>query len=460
MTATATPTPTQPSEPKPATAAPAASLIAGALVVPLVFWIGTEESFIIPKLVTATVVTVVAAVQLGRARVGEALQTLRLHRVDLAVAAWIALVAASFLTSVDQGQSWWGEIYQRQGLFTSLLYATGFLLARLTIGDQHRLRLLMRSIAVAATATAAYGIIQRLGLDPLWDDIPDDRVFSTIGQTNSLGAFLALSIPVTVGLALTAGRRPTLYLAGAALQAAALAATVSRGGFLGLAVSLALLAVFALGHRGWEPPAAIGLVAAAGMGLLIVFTITPGLESSTGRVLNRAVADEEWSSGSIRNHLDLWTIAGHVVADHPVLGSGPDTFPLVFGDYRDDVLSADSAARLRPFRVESPHNIVAATAAGSGLPAAIAQVIAMLGAAVVALRTGWVRRGEASSLLHLAVGTALIGAFCASMFITADFPTTWLVWLLSGAALSTAAGRVERAGVSPSPQARPAPDPG
>lgn len=422
-----------------APAPPAATLVAGTLIVPLVFWIGTDESFIVPKLWAASAVVAVALAQLVVHR--RAMVRYGPTPVDLAVAAWIALVLVSFVSSVDHGQSLWGERFQRQGAYAAILYALTFGVARSTVVTTARIRLVARALSLAATIVAGYAIVQRAGLDPIWDDIPSDRVFSTIGQTNSLGAVLALSLPLSVGLILADPRRRPLHSVAALVQVLALGLTLSRGAYLALAVSTLMLGVFVLLRRGWRGPGALAVVVAATTAGAIVAVLIPGPDAVSSRVIDRATDEDEWSTGSIRNHLDLWVVAGHIIVDHPLVGTGPDTYPEVFGDYRDDVLSAESARRLRVFRVESAHNIVLTTAQGSGIPAAVAHVGALGLAVVFAVRRGL--SGADSSVIWLAVATAITGGFVASMFITADFTTTWITFLLAGAcsALAPAGGR-------------------
>lgn len=419
-----------------APAPPAATLVAGALIVPLVFWIGTDESFITPKLWAASAVVVLAAVQLTP-RGWAVLTETRPTRIDYAVAAWIVLVTLSFLASVDREQSWWGERFQRQGLFTALLYTLSYGAARASLVTTARLLLLARSISVSTAVIGMYAILQRLGADPIWDDIPADRVFSTIGQTNSLGAVLAVALPLSVGLALADEARRPLHLGAAAIQFVALGLTLSRGAYLALVVSTLLLGVFVLLRRGWRWQGAAAVVLSVTMAAGIAAVLFPGTDEVSSRVIDRTTNEDEWSTGSIRNHMDLWIVAGHIIADNPVVGTGPDTYPEVFGDYRDDVLSDDSARRLRVFRVESAHNIVLTTAQGSGIPAAIAQVVALAGAVGLAVRRGL--DATRDRVIWLAAATAIVGGFAASMFITADFTTTWLTWLLVGACAGAAA---------------------
>lgn len=432
-TATTTERPRPPTRER---AALAGVLIAGAPVVPLTFWIGVDESFSGPKVVA---MGAIAALAIVRARPLSRLRLPPWHRVDTAVAIFAALTVLSFLVSVDRVQSFWGERFQRQGLLATAAYLGFYAAARVSLTDPRRLRLLLRSISVGATLVAVYAVGQRIGFDPIWDELPSGRVFSTIGQTNSLGAYLALVLPLSVGLALTARRRPGLYWLAAALQGLALVFTVSRGAYVGVALGAALLTVAYLCRRGWQWQGAAAVTVAAALGLSVVALLTPGVSDSTARVIDGIFSEEDWANGSIRSHIDLWEVAAHITADNPVLGTGPETYPEVFGDYRDVVLDRDSARYLRQFRLESPHNIVVTAAAGSGIPAAVALVVSLVGAIAVAISTAWSATTRENHTLLVAVAASLLAAFTASLFITADLSTMWLMWMLCGAVVGIAA---------------------
>lgn len=408
-----------------------AALSAAAVVVPSVFWIGIEESFVVPKLV---VTAIVALLGVGLLVPGLGALRPRPTFIDGCAVAFGGFVLLSYLSSVDRSQSLWGEQYQRQGVVAAAIYLVFYGLARTAVVDRARLRVFAAGVSFGGVPVALYALGQRAGLDPLWDDIPGGRVFSTIGQTNSLGAYLALVVPVSLGLAI-GGRRRVVGWSVVVLQAAALVVTESRGGYLAMVVGLAVFAVLVVRSRRASPGRVIAVVAVAALVLAIGATTTPGLSDSSKRAWSRALSADEWTTGSVRNHLDLWRVAEAVIADHPVLGTGPDTFPLVFGDYRDDVLPADSAARLRVYRVESPHNIVLAHAAGSGLPAAGFFLLVLLGP-VVLVAGSPDRRGAA----HIGVFAGVCGGFVASLFITADFATTWLLWTAAGALVGVEAG--------------------
>lgn len=414
---------------------------------PSVFWIGIQESFVTPKLVAVSVLAVVSGgLLVGGGRVRPS--TGRWRFFDWCVVAFALLVLLSYLRSIDQGQSFWGERYQRQGVFATVLYVAFYALSRSVIDTADRLQVAARAAAVGGIPVALYALAQRTGLDPLWDDIPGGRVFSTIGQTNSLGAYLVTVIPISLGAALAARRASLAYWMAFALQITALVLTESRGGYLGMLAGIAVLAALVARQyrRSWSEVAAVSTAAA--LVLVIVAFNVPGLSERSEQAWTRARSADEWTTGSIRNHLDLWTVAGHVIADNPLLGTGPDTFPLVFGDYRDDVLPEASATRLRVYRVESPHNIVLAHAAGSGIPAAALLLVVFVGP-VIALATRADRRPRPlDGAVPAGVGAGVVGGLVASMFITADFGTTWILWTMAGSLVAATSPQPTRASTS------------
>ena len=137
-------------------------------------------------------------------------------------------------------------------------------------------------------------------------------------------------------------------------------------------------------------------------------------------------------------HLDLWNVAAVITRDHPLVGTGPDTFAVVFPEYRDRVLPPPQAAVFVPFRVESPHNVYLAIASGAGVIALGAYVWLLAALASTVLRSG--RGGDPVHRLLLIGGLAAIAVHAATdLFITADITGSWLFWMLSGGLVATTA---------------------
>jgi hypothetical protein len=231
--------------------APAGVVLATCVVVPCVFWTRINAVFVVPKLAVlwAALTVGLVLVAVGIVATGRLPQGARwVPLVDVSVAVFLGLGIAAWAFSTDREQSLYGERLQHQGLLTLLLYVGFFCLARLSITDWRRLRLLSWAVAGGATLVAGYALVQRAGLDPIWDGyLPGGRVFSSIGQANALAAYLVLAI--TLSVPLVAGVPPrTRAAAVAAIGAmtAALVLTQSRGGFLGFLAAAVVFAIASL----------------------------------------------------------------------------------------------------------------------------------------------------------------------------------------------------------------------
>lgn len=413
------------------TRALAGVLLASCVVVPCVFTTRLDAVFVVPKL---AVLWAALALSFALVAVG-VLRSARLPRlarelwfVDVAVAAFVALNVAAWMFSTDREQSLYGERLQYQGLLTLLLYVSFFYVARLSITDGRRLRFLFCAVAIGATLVSGYALVQKAGLDPIWEGyLPGGRVFSSIGQANALAAYLVLAIPVSAALLFgtRASARAAVALAIAAMIAA-LVLTRSRGGYLGFLTSLASLAV------GWRPllGAPTRRLRYALAATLVAVTVVVAAGASVSGELRRISSDDS----SLRFHLDAWRVAAQVAAEHPVLGTGPETFPNVFPRYSHAVLPPDRAAALDAFRVESPHNVYLNIASGSGIPALVAYLGIIAGFFVAAVRAARQATREIRLAL-VAVLAAAAGHLVTGAFMTADVTSTWLFWVLMGAAL-------------------------
>jgi O-antigen ligase len=412
--------------------APAGVVLAICVVVPCVFWTRIDAVFVVPKLAVLWAALAIGLVLVGVGVVatgrlpGEA-QWVPL--VDVPVATFAALSVAAWAFSTDREQSLYGERLQHQGLLTLLLYIGFFCLVRVSITDERRLRLLSWAVAVGATLVAGYALVQKAGLDPIWDGfLPGGRVFSSIGQANALAAYLvlaiAISVPLVAGVS-TAVRAVALVAIGA--MTAALVLTQSRGGFLGFLAATVVFAVVSLLTFSAPTRRLRYAVAAALAGVIVALAAAASAAGGVDRLTS--------SDSSIRFHLDAWRVAAQIAVEHPVLGTGPETFPDVFPEYSHDVLPADRANALDAFRVESPHDVYLGIAAGSGIPALVAYLAVIAGFLVIVVRG---LRG-ATRDLRLALVAALAavaGHLVTDAFMSADVTATWLFWVVLGAVVA------------------------
>ena len=157
---------------------------------------------------------------------------------------------------------------------------------------------------------------------------------------------------------------------GAAVLAAALLLTGSRGGFYGLAATLAIVvALLALAGllRGWRLFGVIGLGALAGAALLLA---TGG--GLSGR-LDRGAANIESSRGA------LFAPTVEAIRQRPMTGYGPGSFQGVFEAVNDGTLYRQG------YYIDKAHNTYLELALEAGIPAALAMVAAIFAIAALCL---------------------------------------------------------------------------
>ena len=381
-------------------------------------------------LAAVPVVAVLAIDPGGLAPFGPA-KWLALTTLLLAVAAWVALdrplrvaphptlawggflavVVVAAATGLDPVYAWLGTPERHLGAVAWLLCAVAFVVAQST--DEGEGRTVALGAVLAAGTLGAWATAEALGWHPLHLVGAGTRPVGTLGSSAYLGAAAALLAPVAAGAAADRGfARRTRRLAAAATVVAgvALAASGARAAWFGAAVTLVVVVVVRRPSPRWllGGAAAVALaVAVAGLG---------GVAHRAGD----ALTDRD---GGARGRLDEWRVAVRVVADHPVLGTGPEGYRLAFGRAVDDAYERAHGRRQLPDRAHDALLDVAATTGLVGLAAYLA-LLAATGASVArALRRDpW--------LVGLAAGLLAYAAQSLLLFPLAELDP--VAWLLAG----------------------------
>lgn len=333
------------------------------LLLPLVFVRGGDDAFEPHKVaLVATGAAVLGALALARllARaesqgVGATLRSAaarsrRSLRNDPAGSALLLFLASSVLStifSVHSGASLHGSSSRPAGLVTALALTTLYFASRRLAAAPRWLDRVALAVTIAAAAAAAYAVAQFLGLDPIgWSGAATfegkTRVSGPLGHPNTLGAYLAMALPLTLLLASRtrslAGRAAAL--ATAALSIFVLAATLSRGAWLGAAAAAVTFAAvrFLAGRRPADAaPAAVaprrGRIALLVAAALLAFLLPLATPMGAGFVTRlREVTDLNAPTTVSRIH--LWRAGLAMLADRPLLGAGTDAFGILFPRYR------------------------------------------------------------------------------------------------------------------------------
>jgi O-antigen ligase len=259
------------------------------------------------------------------------------------------------------------------------------------------------------------------------------------GNPNDMALHLVSMVPLALALLLASrgALRKAVFAACALLFAVAVVVTYSRGGFLGLACALFVMA-WKLGRR---HRLAVCLCVLAGVALL--FALAPGnYAERVGSIIG--FGEDRVGSASARKEL-FWRSL-FVAARHPVFGVGLGNFHIV------------------SIKEQVSHNAYTQVASEMGVPAMIVYVLFM----IVPLRS--LRRIEretyearrAARTYYVAVGmqAALVGYMVSSFFASVAYQ--WYVYYLVGYAVALRrlheSGEEWAANYKPVPVATPADD--
>jgi putative inorganic carbon (HCO3(-)) transporter len=439
-------------------------LIVTALAVPLIFDFLDRDAFARAKLAMLHLLVPLAATgPLIAVVTGRLAWRVRPQWPDVAVVVFAAFAVLATVFSIAPGLSLEGEHFQWQGLVSLLMYAVAYAVARTVLLDESALRRFFVALALATLIVSGYGLLQQVQRDPVWGVLYKGRIFSTLGQANNLAAFLVLTIPCVGALIVVGGRVLRSLAVGTLLIAlAALALTLSRGGYLGLLAGLAAMIAVTVPltagvrsavrnrsarvDRRWLRGGML-LFAAVIAAVLVV----PPAREQAARVVERGVSIVSGRDSSTESHLDLWAVGLRITLEHPLLGTGPDTYAVEFPRYRDTVLSPERAAVLSKFRPESPHNVYLAISSGLGIPA-LAAYLALIALALLRAARSVRSSTGPTRIVAVALIGAIVGHVVSDVFMTAELTGSWLFWTVLGAGVSLRAGNHEGSGRTRTPR--------
>ncbi len=324
-------------------------------------------------------------------------------------------------------------------LYVSTLLSLGLLTwMASTIRSREQVLWLLAALCAAATLAAGVGIIQFTLPDSFAGWGARGAAIGTTGNTNYLGAFLAMAGPIALGLALGApgaGHR-ALGLGGFGVITLGLIATRTRAAWLGylagLGVTAALAAASRMRQRAREPqpirhswwgPAAAGTVLAA-------FLVGMAVNASRGESLvGRFVSIADRRDSSIAARLQWWVDAARMIRDHPFVGVGIGNSPLVFLRYN----RAPESAPKTVLYLEHLHNEPLAMAAETGVVGVAASGLFLVALARLARRAVRGANGAGDPLGMAAVG-ALVAAGVDSLFFfnLHEMTSGASIWLVVG----------------------------
>lgn len=373
-------------------------MFGGAAFGPAVIALPLTDQFALPKLAFTLLVSGVLLMLLDPRF---AVRRWQAHPVPLVAAATLlALLALATSLADYPRQSVLGTYADYSGWLYYLPGVVAFAAAAALVRTTASLERLVSLLAVGAIPVLAYALAQVAGADPVsWDIDFGRRAFSTLGQPLVLGGYAATLLPLLIWLAMrrSSGERAFL-LAEAAVAFAVLAATGTRGAYIGAVVAGVATLSIVVASRGVSQRAVV-----AGAGATIAAVILVALAAVTGVLPERMRSAE-----TLGERTDLWRGGMEMAADRPVFGWGPDQFATSYGPYRPSAERGSQSPYEAP--AASPHNETLQVLLAGGVPALLAYAAMWLTILFVALRAA--ARGRATGRRRTAA-IALVAAVAA-----------------------------------------------
>lgn len=354
-------------------------LRAGLLLSPVIFYRGTVDVFNLVKITTLWVLGL-GALALWIASAVE--RRVFVPRMRLAVPALVFLAGAALATVFSQNPalSLVGLYHRYGGLIPFALYAAVALtLVGLYWERPGDLREIANTATAASVVMAAYVLIQAAGQDWIqWKDAagrPPEFPVGTMGNSNFAGGYLGIVAPFFLYSALTVRREIWRNVALVALgfDLLALWFTQTRGGMIAAGAGLLTVALMSRDRLPAWGRAALMAVPVLAVLVAVLVVWHPGSERPPGP-LSRI---ETFRTGTLVIRSYYWGTAWRIFLDHPLLGTGLDTYFANYPRYR----SPADGAELGLVITDKPHNIYLEYAANAGI-VGVGSYLALVGMGV------------------------------------------------------------------------------
>ena len=252
--------------------------------------------------------------------------------LDLPLAALLSVVLLSTIFSTDRYTSIWSSALLAN-------YVAVFYLTIHSVSSRRQLRRLLQTIVLTACFLSVFGLIKKAGANPFpwWDyDMGQNRIMAAASSTfynpNHFAGYLAMALPVCLGMFLIGLRESQKVLTGVftLLILLAIVFSLARGGWISSCFGVAFMGVVLLLSSRRNPISRKVLLIIAGglflIGVVFLFS-TPAVEESV--TLKKAPEDK-----NLQGRIVVWRRTLQMIADYPLLGSGPGTYATIFTQYQ------------------------------------------------------------------------------------------------------------------------------
>jgi len=393
----------------------------------LIFLPFLNDVFALPKLTLFRVVTILLILRWlwGENRLQNLLHEVGKPRlsIDWAVIVWVIISGLATFTSVSPLLSLSGHYrFYFQGFIQIFCYAiVYFVVSKMRLAPGR----ICEYWTCAVLISSVYGLVQFFGLDPVgWGHSSQGRIWSTLGNPNFFGAFLAMSIPLVLHFWIISHKKweKILALVSGVLAVACLWFTYSRAAWVstGIAFIIYFILIGRQSRRKLLVPVIVTLAVTG------VFAL-----SNPHQVRNfatRFASIFQIEEVDIQSRLSEYRSSLRIVKEYPLLGTGLDTHSVVFRQYMEPGYEKVTAGLAQPGYA---HNEFVQLAATTGL-VGLTGYIFLLGMIIVTLVRAWRNAGKNSEarIWVVALASALLTLEVQSQFSFSPLATTVLWWFL------------------------------
>ncbi|MBU0699839.1 O-antigen ligase family protein [bacterium] len=388
-----------------------------------------------------------------------------------AVLVYVAVNIAATVCSVNPWVSFLGFYGHHEGLLSLISYVLIFFIT-INFIDRAKIPWVLSAITLSCVVAGAYGVIQRLGLDPVkWELFNSGRCPSTFGNPIGFGNYLSFGIIAGFCLYLfSLANKPISQPAPKKKKMATISSTATpnqnfkyiypiflilmyigfctsqtRSAYLGLFGGLVLICGLF-----WKAFLKKEVLVIAG----IIFIITLGFnlnpetsiflrfQQAANEMITKATQPKEKIEGQLSESLPsagparffIWKSVYRIVKANPILGTGLDTLGIVYPQYK----SIESARAEGAYAVAaSAHNELLDIAVSSGLTGILSYLCLLVFLCILWIKT--YRTFPDQRLYLCAMGGGIIAHLIQNQLSPTGVTDSCPFWVMMGLIVSSAA---------------------
>lgn len=351
--------------------------------------------------------------------------------IDYLIAGFILWLLLSTVFSVYVPISITGRETRREGFVAIVFYCLIFLIMYKHFRYSNKI---LKLINIFICIIAAYGVVQYLGLD----FIPHDTIrknwgnhaYSTIGNKNFFATLMTLYLPINISYYLRT--KENKYLLSSSIIFSGLVASITRSNFISFGVYSVVILCYCFKNKKYMKHYLISLGIFAAIFIMLNSLTNSTVLSRLGSIgidITKISAKDNDTVGSSRVY--IWKRGITFIPQHPMLGSGPDTFGVIFLQKYFDEL--DYMQKLTGGIVDKAHNEYLQLTVTSGIPALIIY-LSLITLITLRLIKKFRESRDNYQLLYLGLLMSIIGYLVQAFFNISVVSVAPVFWAMLGIA--------------------------